>query len=482
VTRVQVSVFNAGPGQEFVIDDLRAWGDFDPPPEMELQAGYFPLLDTLGQFRHAAWPGKARDGRDVADQAAAETLDLSLHPGPGDWNAYGGWKGGPQLDATGRFRAQKIDGKWWLVDPEGRLFWSQGISCVNNGESAPTAGRENYFSAIPSGGNFRGANLRRKFGASSGARASEQAHQRLRSWGVNTIGNWSDRGIYSLGKTPYTVNFGTGQPQTLPPALDTAAFRASVKSALAQLKAQIAGDPFCLGVFSDNELAWPAATAAAIAEDYYRIVSQEMRSALPGVLYLGSRIHNAPDAVWRAAGKYCDVISHNRYEYVLDGMPLPAGVDKPVMLTEFHFGALDRGLPHTGLRAVFNQAQRARAYAALVGRCLAHPNLVGAHWFQYSDQVYTGRADGENYQIGFVDICDRPYPEMTGAARSLSSTLYVTRMPGSSPARPRSGTVGAGRDGLPGILVDALGRRPDRASKNPVRPAPHRPEKEYLLR
>src|SRR5690606_21055529 len=158
VTRVQVSVFNAGPGQGLVIDDLRAWGNFAPPPEAELLAAYFPLLDTLGQFRHAGWPGKARDGRDLADQAAAEALELSLRPGPGDWNAYGGWKGGPQLEASGRFRAQKVEGKWWLVDPEGRLFWSQGITCVNSGETTPASGRENYFTAIPSGGNFRAAN------------------------------------------------------------------------------------------------------------------------------------------------------------------------------------------------------------------------------------------------------------------------------------------------------------------------------------
>ncbi len=55
-----------------------------------------------------------------------EAADLAAHPGPDDWDLYGGWKNGPQLTASGRFRVEKIDAHWWLVDPQGRLFWSTG--------------------------------------------------------------------------------------------------------------------------------------------------------------------------------------------------------------------------------------------------------------------------------------------------------------------------------------------------------------------
>jgi hypothetical protein len=57
--------------------------------------------------------------------------------------------------------------------------------------------------------------------------------------------------------------------------------------------------------------------------------------------------------------------------------------------------------------------------------------FVGAHWFQYSDQPVTGRFDGENYQIGFINICDRPYPEMVSATRKIGATLYTHRLSGS---------------------------------------------------
>ncbi|MDB5105711.1 MAG: putative hydrolase [Fibrobacteres bacterium] len=460
VTQVQVDVFNPGPGRGFVIDDVRAWGTYAPPAETELKAGFFPLLDTLGQYRHASWPGKIAGYPDMAMQAEAESDDLMLHPGPTGWDAYGGWAAGPKQDATGRFRTQKVDGKWWLVDPDGRLFWSMGITCVNSGETTPVSGRENYFTSPPANGDFRGANLKRKLGSTWYARAAAMAHQRFRSWGANTMGNWSDKGIYGLKKTVYTVNFATGLNQTLPATIDTAAFRSAVQAKLTALKKELADDPWCLGVFSDNELNWPAATAAAISEDYYRICSQEMKAILPGVLYLGSRIHVAPEAVWRSAGKYCDVVSFNHYEYSISDLGLPAEIDKPVMLTEFHYGALDRGLPHPGLRTAFNQKQRARLYGGMVDQCLLHAKVVGAHWFQYSDQVYTGRGDGENYQIGFLDLCDRPYPEMVATARAISERLYVTRTGGAipQPVQGRGKAMVSLQGPFPKVPVDALGR------------------------
>jgi len=99
-----------------------------------------------------------------------------------------------------------------------------------------------------------------------------------------------------------------------------------------------------------------------------------------------------------------------------------------MIIGEFHFGALDRGLPHPGLLAVADQRQRALAYADYVHQALENDRIVGAHWFQYSDQLFTGRRDGENYQIGFVDIVDQPYPEMVEASREVGDTLYRYRL------------------------------------------------------
>ena len=93
------------------------------------------------------------------------------------------------------------------------------------------------------------------------------------------------------------------------------------------------------------------------------------------------------------------------------------------MDTEFHFGAPDRGVPGVGLRATGDQTQRARAYVAYVVAGLKHPCMVGTHWFAYLDQSAAGRP-GENYQIGFVDVTDSPYPTFTKASRALADQMY----------------------------------------------------------
>jgi hypothetical protein len=53
------------------------------------------------------------------------------------------------------------------------------------------------------------------------------------------------------------------------------------------------------------------------------------------------------------------------------------------------------------------------------------PNFVGCHWFQYVDEPITGRwFDGENYNIGLVDVTDTPYFELRVAAQRANSEVY----------------------------------------------------------
>jgi hypothetical protein len=51
--------------------------------------------------------------------------------------------------------------------------------------------------------------------------------------------------------------------------------------------------------------------------------------------------------------------------------------------------------------------------------------LVGIHYFQLNDQPVLGRFDGENYNIGLVDICNRPYRELTEAAAETNRRIYA---------------------------------------------------------
>lgn len=68
--------------------------------------------------------------------------DKSLQTNRFKFSKYGGF---PETKsrASGYFRVEKIDGKWWFIDPEGHYFISAGSTGINPGGSfARTEGRE----------------------------------------------------------------------------------------------------------------------------------------------------------------------------------------------------------------------------------------------------------------------------------------------------------------------------------------------------
>ena len=102
-----------------------------------------------------------------------------------------------------------------------------------------------------------------------------------------------------------------------------------------------------------------------LAETYFRTVRDTIKTVAPNQLYLGCRFAWVNDDAAKAAGKYCDVVSYNLYQHSIASFKYP-GDDKPLIVGEFHFGALDRGMFHTGLVPVENQAARAEAYQEYV--------------------------------------------------------------------------------------------------------------------
>ncbi|MGC8845586.1 MAG: hypothetical protein ACP5QY_07030, partial [Candidatus Hydrogenedens sp.] len=49
--------------------------------------------------------------------------------------------------------------------------------------------------------------------------------------------------------------------------------------------------------------------------------------------------------------------------------------------------------------------------------------------FQWADQPITGRHfDGENYNIGLVDVTNHPYAELTKSAEKVNKCAYSIRM------------------------------------------------------
>ena len=173
--------------------------------------------------------------------------------------------------------------------------------------------------------------------------------------------------------------------------------------------------------------------------EYFKLCRQAVRETAPNHLYLGCRFAGVNPDVVEIAAHYCDVLSYNIYRRSVADFRLPAGVDAPVIIGEFHFGATDRGQFSPGLVRVKDQAERAAAYEGFVSDALRHPNFVGCHWFSYRDEPTTGRTlDGENYQNGFVDVADTPYTETINAARDIGYKMYDIRAGAGAAARRRA--------------------------------------------
>ncbi len=262
----------------------------------------FPLIDEYGQYIHREWPEKIHADQDFAERLAREEKDLAAHPRPSDWDQYGGWAAGPRLKATGFFRVEKINGWWWMIDPEGRLFWSHGVVRVGTRvrvgtvyRGTPITDREFYFRLPPkdsplgaffgtepraTGGYYADkeghaiydhleANLFRKYGANWATDYARMAQRRLASWALNTVANSSDPAVFNHRKTPYTAVVYSlplgrmahriqgsqgcwgGAPDPFDPGL-----REVMRKTLQTEWKDAINDPWCLGFFVDNELNW----------------------------------------------------------------------------------------------------------------------------------------------------------------------------------------------------------------------------------
>jgi len=415
----------------------------------------YPMMDSYGQYRHAEWPGKVRRLSDFEKNRVAEEEAIAQQPGAPDRNKYGGWTGGPKFKATGHFYTKQVNGRWWFVDPEGCLYWAFGPAFIRPSSLAVTGGYEYLFETLAPDGDYYKANIIRKYGKNWKGAYSDIVHRRLKSWGMNTMGNASDQELCLMGRTPYatgittlrySARYGLGE-------LD-AAWLSKLDESTARTSEKMADDPYCIGFFIDNEI--HDGPEYSRWEYYYSACREVMKKYAPNKLYLGSRqdwhryprgaipvrvdpevapddhdyskMYNGYESVLRAYAKYADVLAFNQYRYTLYNLRMPDYANKPILIGETTVGALDRGMLHPSLRPTQNQDERAFACGHILESALDNPWIAGVHWFMYIDWVCTGCAfNGENMQMGIVDICDTPYPELLESLKKIGYSMYSRR-------------------------------------------------------
>jgi hypothetical protein len=289
ISAISISIRRGERGDQALVDNLRLWGGPDSP-----ERGILPFVDHYGQYALQEWPGKVKTDEDFVAQLEAERKQLGQMPPMPDRDDYGGWSAGPQLAASGWFRTETLGGKWWLVTPTGRLFFSTGVDVVVPGQDTYVTQRERYFQWLPerdgpfaecfgfdpkplnnagplqdTGGetfNFYRANLMRKYGADWHQKWASATYDRLRAWGFNTIAGWSEDEIYRRSPHPFAVCVwlsGKERPLAgargywgkMPDVYDPS-FDEEVDRVMRDAGASYAADPRCIGYFVQNEMSW----------------------------------------------------------------------------------------------------------------------------------------------------------------------------------------------------------------------------------
>lgn len=390
------------------------------------------------------------------------------------------------VSAMNGFSVVQKDGRYWLRSPSNMDFLSYGVCCVNRGTK-------------PQDKNPLNPSYCAQDHYKTDQDWSSAAINRLRAWGFNTVGSWSDHELLrntNLYQTPVLHLSATGIPWVDP-------WDAEVeKAVMAQAKSMIDGwksDPNVIGYFSDNELGWwlgaifewafkykpqsagravfvdklrsyytswekvcrdfeaedassfddlllkgrlylkPGSDGVAfariwlrtVADRYYELCRKAIHEADNKALYLGDRyISNYYPEVASASAKYVDIVSTNLNADWDNGTLAPFYLDylydltkKPILITEFYAAAMENQSGNTndssGFPTVRTQKDRAKSFSRQVQQAMSRPYVVGMHWFQYYDEGTFGRDDGENYNMGLVDIHDQPYDLLTRQTKKL---------------------------------------------------------------
>jgi hypothetical protein len=444
-----------------------------------------PVVDEFGQWIPADYPGKAKSLDQLKSDWDRE--DKSLTSGAFGYCKYGGFAS-TKAKATGFFRVEQINGKWWFVDPDGHLFISMGVNGIGStGGATRVAGRETYFAGqppadVPAGasgrrpgvGDFYGWNLARRYGAGWDTKANDMTLRRMEAWGLNTARS----GLSKEKPAPYAAMLRA--PQTAPvymgmPDVYSEEFARAAESSAASQLTSMKDDPYVLGYFIGNEPAWPGRESEltdmilkgketetqrklkaflaggdtparrkefvlAAFEHQLTITNQAARKADPNHLNLGIRFGALPPDDVIKLGRLFDVYSHNIYEYMPDRAwvaKLYQLTGKPLLIGEFHFGTPTRGQA-PALMQVANEKERGIAYRYYVEQVASMPSFVGAHWFAWLDESIVGRMDGENYSFGFVDVTDRASDDFIQGVIAAHQRLLAVHSGKSAPFKQKA--------------------------------------------
>jgi len=468
--------------------------------------GKIPAVDEFGQHNLVQYEGKIDSLAQLKAEWSAEDRDIENTAPQYNYSRYGGYLQ-KQVKATGFFRVEKNDGRWWFVDPDGYLFLSVGVDCVSPGGGGNTRDvdkRTGMFKELPPE-QFRRSyrnhetvsfgtwNLYRRYGDDYKTKANEMVIKRMDRWGLNTIANWSNSEVYGLNKIAYTLQLhGLAMDGSLMGLADVYApgFAAKMDSTMKTYLPENKNNPWIIGYFVGNEPSWLGQEARLcdliLAGDdrpiktelekflkndnsperkkqfifntfntFLQTVKKTMKRYDPNHLNLGIRFGNLnelDEQLMKICKNAFDILSFNCYDLKPSKEMMDRAlrlVDMPMIIGEYHFGTVDRGMAQS-LWQVNSQKERGVAYRYYTEQAYAHPGMIGTAYFQWCDQDLIGRGDGENYNCGFVDVTDRPYKYQVEAQMETAKRLYAVHK-GETPPFDQTPLNARGHGGIPNL-------------------------------
>ena len=438
--------------------------------------------------------------------------------------------------ATGFFRIVEKDGRWWTIDPLGRGMVLLGVDHVTY---------HGHFSQRTKRSVHAEVN-KKKF--PDKADWEKDALARLKAWGFNLLGAGCDPNLHHRGLV-HTVFLSMGdglcwqadeyficpnehRPCSAFPNVFHPDFEAWCDYVARTKCTPNKDDPWLFGYFIDNELAWWGRGARDVglfdavaklpdghtakkaqkeflakrgvkgevppavkldflrlaAERYFGIASAAIRRHDPHHLVMGARfagIGGAHDAVWKIAGKHCDLVTFNIYPWAdLDRNTVflhrGAGaqrvadafaeryaiVKRPMLITEWSFPALDSGLPCTGGAGQRFRTQRERTAATelFAKTMLAMPCILGYDYFMWVDEPAEGISDAfpEDSNYGLINLNGDAYPDITSMFASLHKDVGKWRnaaVPAAHEAKTSGGVTAENELAKLGVEPNAVCRR-----------------------
>lgn len=378
--------------------------------------------------------------------------------GSDDFTRYGTYKY-LRTDSTGFFYTKKIDGRWWMIDPDGYAGINMAVTSFTSAaiqddydivRNIGFNGSGNFLSSesqTKSGYNYMNysnfsyvrrlnfflnyKNVRKNYYTTpAGVQGSldhilifdpkfEEYADNLANTNVTPFVDERDL----LGWfTDNEINFNQDQLRNL--VRDLPAGDPSRDSALVFAASKGLTEADCISYTSNVTEDIKKEFAAKLAERYFRIVSSAIRKYDPNHLILGSRFHGRPrgiQAVVNASHKYMDVTSVNFYDKFTPDEQISREswtADKPTIIGEFYIkdiNAFSSSQPGAGWY-VNSQAHRGYFYQNTCIELLKNKSFIGWQYFRYMDDPDSNK--------GIVNTSRTEYSEMTAYMSELNKQVY----------------------------------------------------------